>query len=114
MTPFDLAFSRGFCLKGIEWLQDALLSKEPCSCQRLQCKSFQTAKRGEVCRIAGCSVAPSPPGNPSPVRLYLPHFQSETFKQFLVYVYTGKVTETLTDLEPILLYVIGIAIGIHC
>lgn len=55
----------------------------------LRCKSFQTAKRGEVCRIPGCSVSPAAPGTPTPVRL--PQAPPETFKQFLLYVYTGKV-----------------------
>ncbi|XP_014281208.1 serine-enriched protein isoform X2 [Halyomorpha halys] len=54
-----------------------------------RCKSFQTAKRGEVCRIPGCSVLPAAPGSPTPIRL--PHFQPETFKQFIQYVYTGKI-----------------------
>jgi hypothetical protein len=34
-------------------------------------------------------VSPSAPGTPTPVRL--PQFQGETFKQFINYVYTGKV-----------------------
>lgn len=54
-----------------------------------RCKSFQTAKRGEVCRIPGCSVAPAAPGTPTPIRL--PQAPSDTFRQFLIYVYTGKV-----------------------
>ncbi|XP_022207548.1 uncharacterized protein LOC111064169 [Nilaparvata lugens] len=54
-----------------------------------RCKSFQTAKRGEICRIPGCSVAPAVPGTPTPVRL--PHFQGDTFQQFILYVYTGKI-----------------------
>lgn len=58
-------------------------------CIYLRCKSFQTAKRGEVCRIPGCSVSPAAPGTPTPVRL--PQAPPETFKQFLLYVYTGKV-----------------------
>ncbi len=54
-----------------------------------RCKSFQTAKRGELCRIPGCSVAPAAPGAPTPVRL--PQFQGETFKLFILYVYTGTI-----------------------
>ncbi|KAG5888228.1 hypothetical protein JTB14_035577 [Gonioctena quinquepunctata] len=54
-----------------------------------RCKSFQTAKRGEICRIPGCSVSPAAPGTPSPVRLS--QTPPETFKQFLLYVYTGKI-----------------------
>lgn len=54
-----------------------------------RCKSFQSVKRGEICRIPGCSVSTSAPGTPTPVRL--PQFQGETFKQFINYVYTGKV-----------------------
>ncbi|GAB0086729.1 BTB domain-containing protein [Sergentomyia squamirostris] len=58
--------------------------------QRLDvCKSFQTLKRGEICRIPGCSVLPSAPGTPIPIRL--PHLSPEVFKQFILYVYTGKV-----------------------
>ncbi|KAK6632530.1 hypothetical protein RUM43_013298 [Polyplax serrata] len=56
------------------------------------CKSFQNAKRGEVCRIPipGCTVAPpSTPGGPAPIRL--PHVQGDTFKKFIHYVYTGKI-----------------------
>lgn len=56
---------------------------------KARCQSFKV-KRGEICRIPGCSVSPSvPPGSPTPVRL--PHFQGETFRQFIAYVYTGKV-----------------------
>ncbi|XP_049810586.1 uncharacterized protein LOC126253356 [Schistocerca nitens] len=55
----------------------------------VRCKSFQTAKRGEVCRIPGCSVSPAAPGTPTPVRL--PHFQPDTFRNFMLYVYTGKI-----------------------
>lgn len=57
-----------------------------------RCKSFQNAKRGEVCRIPipGCSVTPpSQPGGPAPIRL--PHVQGETFRKFIMYVYTGKI-----------------------
>lgn len=59
-----------------------------------RCKSFQTAKRGEICRIPGCSVSPSAPGTPIPIRL--PQVPPETFKQFMLYVYTGKVTSFYT------------------
>lgn len=52
-----------------------------------RCQSFKV-KRGEICKIPGCSVSPIP-GSPTPVRL--PHFQGETFRQFITYVYTGKV-----------------------
>lgn len=55
----------------------------------LRCKSFQNTKRGEICRIPGCSIAPSAPGTPTPIRL--PQAPIDTFKQFLLYVYTGKV-----------------------
>ncbi|KAL3284598.1 hypothetical protein HHI36_018754 [Cryptolaemus montrouzieri] len=54
-----------------------------------RCKSFQMAKRGEICRIPGCSVSPAVPGTPTPIRL--PQAPVETFKQFLLYVYTGKI-----------------------
>nr|XP_022903631.1 uncharacterized protein LOC111415957 [Onthophagus taurus]XP_022903632.1 uncharacterized protein LOC111415957 [Onthophagus taurus] len=54
-----------------------------------RCKSFQNCKRGEVCRIPGCSVQSTPPGTPIPIRL--PQAPVETFKQFLLYVYTGKI-----------------------
>ena len=53
-----------------------------------RCQSFKV-KRGEICKIPGCSVSPSAPGTPVPVRL--PHYQGETFKQFIAYIYTGKV-----------------------
>lgn len=61
-----------------------------------RCKSFQTAKRGEVCRIPGCTVSPAAPGTPTPVRL--PHAPPETFKEFLLYVYTGKVSALLINI----------------
>lgn len=60
-----------------------------------RCKSFQSVKRGEICRIPGCSVSPSAPGTPTPVRL--PQFQGDTFKQFVNYVYTGKVRARLIN-----------------
>ncbi|KAJ2944108.1 hypothetical protein O0L34_g18073 [Tuta absoluta] len=58
-----------------------------------RCKSFQNTKRGEICRIPGCSV-PAPPagattGAPVPIRL--PHVQPDTFRLFVQYVYTGKL-----------------------
>ncbi|KAL9704128.1 hypothetical protein quinque_007646 [Culex quinquefasciatus] len=54
-----------------------------------RCKSFQNMKRGEICRIPGCSVLPSAPGAPSPVRL--PHIEADIFRQFILYVYTAKI-----------------------
>ncbi|OWR54704.1 hypothetical protein KGM_212344 [Danaus plexippus plexippus] len=53
-----------------------------------RCKSFQNTKRGEVCRIPGCTVTPSI-GQPTPIRLQ--HVQPETFRLFTQYVYTGKL-----------------------
>ncbi|XP_059226976.1 uncharacterized protein LOC131998550 [Stomoxys calcitrans] len=55
-----------------------------------RCKSFKTNKRGELCRIPGCTVSPAAaPGTPSSVRL--PHVHPEVFKQFILYVYTAKI-----------------------
>ncbi|RVE51378.1 hypothetical protein evm_003933 [Chilo suppressalis] len=54
-----------------------------------RCKSFQNTKRGEVCRIPGCTVTPSSSGQPTPIRM--PHVQPETFRLFIQYVYTGKL-----------------------
>ncbi|XP_063827740.1 uncharacterized protein LOC135077093 [Ostrinia nubilalis] len=54
-----------------------------------RCKSFQNTKRGEVCRIPGCSVAPSVGSQPTPIRM--PHVQPDTFRLFIQYVYTGKL-----------------------
>ncbi|XP_026734002.1 BTB/POZ domain-containing protein 19 isoform X1 [Trichoplusia ni] len=54
-----------------------------------RCKSFQNTKRGEVCRIPGCTVTPSIGGQPTPIRM--PHVQVETFRLFVQYVYTGKL-----------------------
>ncbi|XP_059608145.1 uncharacterized protein LOC132255985 [Phlebotomus argentipes] len=54
-----------------------------------RCKSFQTLKRGEICRIPGCSVLPAAPGTPIPIRL--PHLSADVFRQFILYVYTGKI-----------------------
>ncbi|XP_026499925.2 BTB/POZ domain-containing protein 19 [Vanessa tameamea] len=54
-----------------------------------RCKSFQNTKRGEVCRIPGCTVSPSAGPQPTPIRM--PHVQPETFRLFIQYVYTGKL-----------------------
>ncbi|KAH1002259.1 hypothetical protein HUJ04_008361 [Dendroctonus ponderosae] len=54
-----------------------------------RCKSFQIAKRVEVCRIPGCTVSPTALGTPTMVRL--PQVLSDIFRQFLNYVYTGKI-----------------------
>ncbi|KAL4713134.1 hypothetical protein ACJJTC_004520 [Scirpophaga incertulas] len=56
---------------------------------RDECKSFQNTKRGEVCRIPGCTVTPSVGAQPTPIRM--PHVQPETFRLFIQYVYTGKL-----------------------
>lgn len=55
------------------------------------------AKRGEVCRIPGCSVSPTAPGTPTPIRL--PQAPPDTFKQFLLYVYTGKVCIDVQNIQ---------------
>lgn len=54
--------------------------------------SFSGSTSGtELCRIPGCSVSPPPaPGAPTPIRLA--HFQADVFRQFVLYVYTGKVS----------------------
>nr|XP_034831315.1 BTB/POZ domain-containing protein 19 [Maniola hyperantus] len=54
-----------------------------------RCKSFQNTKRGEVCRIPGCTITPSAGTQPTPIRM--PHVQPETFRLFIQYVYTGKL-----------------------
>ncbi|XP_045496052.1 BTB/POZ domain-containing protein 19 [Colias croceus] len=54
-----------------------------------RCRSFQNTKRGEVCRIPGCTVTPSVGAQPTPIRM--PHVQPETFRLFIQYVYTGKL-----------------------
>ncbi|KAI8123466.1 putative small nuclear ribonucleoprotein E [Lucilia cuprina] len=54
-----------------------------------RCKSFKTNKRGEICRIPGCSVSPAAPGTPTSVRL--PHVHPEVLRQFVLYVYTAKI-----------------------
>ncbi|CAH2242565.1 jg14626 [Pararge aegeria aegeria] len=54
-----------------------------------RCKSFQNTKRGEVCRIPGCTITPSVGTQPTPIRM--PHVQPETFRLFIQYVYTGKL-----------------------
>ncbi|ALC38966.1 CG7102 [Drosophila busckii] len=57
------------------------------------CKSFKTAKRGEVCRIPipGCTVSPAAPGAATPTVIRLPHINAELFRQFILYVYTAKL-----------------------
>lgn len=55
-----------------------------------RCKSFQSTKRGELCRIPGSSVSPVTAG--SPVVIRLPHVNADVFRQFILYVYTGKVS----------------------
>lgn len=60
-----------------------------CLCR---CKSFQSTKRGELCRIPGSSVLPTSSG--APVQIRLPsHVNADVFRQFLLYIYTGKVCE---------------------
>ncbi|XP_055371995.1 uncharacterized protein LOC129605978 [Condylostylus longicornis] len=54
-----------------------------------RCKSFQTAKRGELCRIPGSTVSPAAPGSPTPVRLS--NVNPDVFRQFILYIYTGKI-----------------------
>ncbi|XP_061393009.1 uncharacterized protein LOC133328457 [Musca vetustissima] len=54
-----------------------------------RCKSFKNNKRGELCRIPGCTVLPATPGSPTSVRL--PHVHPEVFRQFILYVYTAKI-----------------------
>ncbi|XP_068618573.1 BTB/POZ domain-containing protein 19 [Battus philenor] len=54
-----------------------------------RCKSFQNTKRGEICRIPGCTVTPSVGALPTPIRM--PHVQPDTFRLFIQYVYTGKL-----------------------
>ncbi|KOB64921.1 Small nuclear ribonucleoprotein E, partial [Operophtera brumata] len=49
-----------------------------------RCKSFQNTKRGEICRIPGCTVTPSVGGQPIPIRM--PHVQPETFRRFIQYL----------------------------
>ncbi|XP_034100191.1 uncharacterized protein LOC117565272 isoform X1 [Drosophila albomicans] len=58
-----------------------------------RCKSFKTAKRGEVCRIPipGCTVSPAAPGTGTPTAIRLPHVNAELFRQFILYVYTAKL-----------------------
>ena len=47
-------------------------------------------KRGEICRIPGSTVLPSPDTH-SPTLIRLPHIQHEDFRQFITYVYTAKI-----------------------
>lgn len=54
-----------------------------------RCKSFQTTKRDEFCRIPGSSVLPTASG--SPIQIRLPHINASVFRQFILYAYTGKV-----------------------
>lgn len=57
-----------------------------------RCKNFQSIHRGEFCRIAGSLVSPSgTPGSPTHIRL--PHVNVNVFRQFILYVYTGKVSD---------------------
>ncbi|KAI5644208.1 BTB/POZ domain-containing protein [Phthorimaea operculella] len=57
-----------------------------------RCKSFQNTKRGEICRIPGCSVSAPPAGaTGTPVPIRMPHVQPDTFRLFIQYVYTGKL-----------------------
>lgn len=56
-----------------------------------RCRSFQTTKRDEFCRIPGSTVAPTVPGNPTQIRL--PSINASVFRQFILYAYTGKVSK---------------------
>ncbi|XP_058058893.1 uncharacterized protein LOC131209771 [Anopheles bellator] len=51
-----------------------------------RCKSFQNTKRGEICRIPGCTVSTS-----APIAIRLPHIEPDIFRQFILYVYTAKI-----------------------
>lgn len=51
--------------------------------------AFSGSKRGEICRIPGSTVLPSPAGTPTLIRL--PHIRHEDFRQFITYVYTAKI-----------------------
>lgn len=52
-------------------------------------RKFSGSKRGEICRIPGSTVLPSPAGTPTLIRL--PHIRHEDFRQFITYVYTAKI-----------------------
>ncbi|XP_020999865.1 BTB/POZ domain-containing protein 9 [Parasteatoda tepidariorum] len=56
---------------------------------RARCASFQNVKRGEMCKVPGSTVSPSPPGTPTPIRL--PLAKPDVFREVLFYLYTGKV-----------------------
>lgn len=58
-----------------------------------RCKSFQTSKRDEFCRIPGSTVLPT---SGSPIQIRLPHINASVFRQFILYAYTGKVCIDLT------------------
>lgn len=44
-------------------------------------------------------MSPAAPGTPTPIRL--PQAPPETFKQFLLYVYTGKVGSVVSSAEKL-------------
>lgn len=60
-----------------------------CGSDDFRCKSFQTTKRDECCRIPGSTILPTASGHPMQIRL--PHINAAVFRQFILYAYTGKV-----------------------
>ncbi|XP_033167087.1 BTB/POZ domain-containing protein 9 isoform X2 [Drosophila mauritiana] len=75
-----------------------------------RCKSFKTAKRGEVCRIPGCTVSPAAPGASTPTTIRLPHVNPELFRQFILYVYTAKLV--LQDSQVFQMMILAQDIGV--
>ncbi|GBP15840.1 Serine-enriched protein [Eumeta japonica] len=79
------------CARGrpiiVEWERDA---RHSAGLSLVRCKSFQNTKRGEICRIPGCPVAPSG-GSGGQAIVRMPYVQPDTFRLFIQYVYTGKL-----------------------
>lgn len=60
--------------------------------QRTSAASGGGSGGGDLCRIPGSTVSPPPaPGSPTTIRLV--HIQADVFRQFILYVYTGKVRQ---------------------
>lgn len=60
-----------------------------------RCKSFQSLKRGELCRIPGSLITPG-----APTQIRLPHVNVNVFRQFVSFVYTGKVNKSVNSSVP--------------
>lgn len=56
---------------------------------RTRCTAFQDVKRGEVCKVPGTTVKPTPPGQATPIKW--PQVKAEILKEVVKYIYSGRI-----------------------